>query len=458
MNTQAAERIATMLATLPEKPHGERVRYMQGCRCMLCRAANSRYETERAALRRIGQGNGLVPADRARRHVEKLSRAGVRRRSVAAAAGVAASIIADIRKGERTQIRRDTERRILAVDAGAVAGKGLVDAGPTWRLIDQMVADGYTKYQIARWAQKYHAALLGTWTANRARQASRYTLPLAAYCEAAGVRYIQQLTLQHLEAFRQGWTGGPVTAIKRIDRLRAFCAWCVAHGWLKENPAKQLRPPAERPAPTMPYTRAEFRALLSACEIPTRSGESRAARDNRARLRALLLVLRYTGLRISDALRLGPESVRAGRIQVQMAKTGHPVSVPVQPWLLADLETVPARPGGRWWWDGAAGIDCTAEILRRQLKRIAGVAGVADPGWHRFRDTFAVELLVGGVPLERVSMLLGHQSILITERHYAPWVPARQAQLEADVMAAWGRDPVAQQLELRAAPVEGRQQ
>ena len=32
-------------------------------------------------------------------------------------------------------------------------------------------------------------------------------------------------------------------------------------------------------------------------------------------------------------------------------------------------------------------------------------------------DTFAVELRLAGVPLDRVSILLGHSSIRITERH-----------------------------------------
>ena len=56
---------------------------------------------------------------------------------------------------------------------------------------------------------------------------------------------------------------------------------------------------------------------------------------------------------------------------------------------------------------------------------------------HRFRDTFATELLLAGVPLERVSILLGHSSIRITERHYSPWVRSRQEQLERDVRATW---------------------
>lgn len=56
---------------------------------------------------------------------------------------------------------------------------------------------------------------------------------------------------------------------------------------------------------------------------------------------------------------------------------------------------------------------------------------------HRFRDIFAVELLLDGVPLERASVLLGHQSVLVTERHYSPWASARQEQPEADVRRTW---------------------
>jgi len=44
-------------------------------------------------------------------------------------------------------------------------------------------------------------------------------------------------------------------------------------------------------------------------------------------------------------------------------------------------------------------------------------------------------------------MLLGHRSLKVTEKHYAPWVRARQEQLEADVRRSWGEDPMA--LELR---------
>ena len=56
---------------------------------------------------------------------------------------------------------------------------------------------------------------------------------------------------------------------------------------------------------------------------------------------------------------------------------------------------------------------------------------------HRFRDTFTVRLLRAGVPMERVSVLLGRSSTKVTEKHYSPWVRARQEQLEADVRRTW---------------------
>ena len=54
-----------------------------------------------------------------------------------------------------------------------------------------------------------------------------------------------------------------------------------------------------------------------------------------------------------------------------------------------------------------------------------------------FRDTFAVEMLLAGVPIDQVSILLGHASVRVTEKHYSPWVRARQDQLEKSVQSAW---------------------
>ena len=39
--------------------------------------------------------------------------------------------------------------------------------------------------------------------------------------------------------------------------------------------------------------------------------------------------------------------------------------------------------------------------------------------------------------MEEVSILLGHSSVRITERHYASWVQARQEILKSHVTKTW---------------------
>ena len=133
-----------------QKSHGTRLKYMASCRCLPCRAANSRYECERAKARRNGDWNGLVPADPARKHILRLSKQGVGRRAVAAASDVPASIIAQIRCGRRTQIRKRTLNRILEVTNLAVSDAALVAAGKTWRQINTLIEEGFSKAELAR--------------------------------------------------------------------------------------------------------------------------------------------------------------------------------------------------------------------------------------------------------------------------------------------------------------------
>jgi integrase/recombinase XerD len=76
---------------------------------------------------------------------------------------------------------------------------------------------------------------------------------------------------------------------------------------------------------------------------------------------------------------------------------------------------------------------------QKKLHRVFQRAGLNNGHSHQLRDTFAVDLLSKGVPLEEVSKLLGHESIKTTERYYAKWVPERQARLDNLVTATWAK-------------------
>jgi integrase len=77
-------------------------------------------------------------------------------------------------------------------------------------------------------------------------------------------------------------------------------------------------------------------------------------------------------------------------------------------------------------------METASDLWRRKLAVVFTAANVEGGHPHRFRH-YAVELLKNGVPMEEVSIMLGHSSIRITEKHYASWVQARQEILKAHV-------------------------
>jgi hypothetical protein len=146
-----ATRLPQLQRIASERPHGARSRYMVGCRCLLCCAANSIYECQRRAKRKQGDIRDLVSAEPSRQHLIALSAKGVGYKSVAIACDVGHAALFKILRGTKTQVRRNTERRILNVDVGAGAGGMLIPAAPTWRIIRQLLDRGYSKKQLAEW-------------------------------------------------------------------------------------------------------------------------------------------------------------------------------------------------------------------------------------------------------------------------------------------------------------------
>ena len=62
---------------------------------------------------------------------------------------------------------------------------------------------------------------------------------------------------------------------------------------------------------------------------------------------------------------------------------------------------------------------CSKNALYLQFTRLAKKAGIPSFGPHALRHYFATQLLLAGVPIAKVSKLLGHKSIKTTEQCYA---------------------------------------
>jgi hypothetical protein len=147
-----------------------------GCRCRACEDSNTRGYHERQQKARCPKSrrsfqpicaecrarlvwNGLVDAAPARRHLRKLSRKGVGRDAVAAACDVAVTVINEVRDGTKRQIRAKTARALLSVDRDALADGANVDSEATWKLLDELLALGWTKGALALQLGMKYAAL-----------------------------------------------------------------------------------------------------------------------------------------------------------------------------------------------------------------------------------------------------------------------------------------------------------
>jgi len=264
---------------------------------------------------------------------------------------------------------------------------------------------------------------------------------LKAFAADRGLRFVKELDLSETRRFRQSWPDGGISALKKLERLRAFMRFAHESGWTTENPAKKLKNPIVTEPPTMPYTQQDIIDMLAACnQYPDNYGK--VGQENAARLRCLVLFLRYSGMRIGDAATCATDRLTGQRLFLYTQKTGVPVNVKLPAFVADALNAMPKVSERFFFWTGEGTADTVAGNWRRSLRKLFAMAGVKNGHPHRFRDTFAVELLMSGVPLERVSILLGHSSIKITEKHYAPWIRARQEQLEADLERSWAQDPI----------------
>jgi integrase/recombinase XerD len=144
---------------------------------------------------------------------------------------------------------------------------------------------------------------------------------------------------------------------------------------------------------------------------------------------------------------LSRDRISGDKLFLYTGKSGTPVWCPLPPPVLAGLQAITTR-GDYFFWTGRSNPKSAVGNWQRALKRLFVLAGVPTGHAHRFRHTFAVELLQAGVPVERVAVMLGHRSVKVTEKYYSAWSRTRQEQLEADVRKTWSQT----QIETKGTP------
>lgn len=247
---------------------------------------------------------------------------------------------------------------------------------------------------------------------------------------------VRAISVDDVRTLRNSWKLSGSTTRKRLELVRGFFRFCLDSGWLQTNPAKAVKPTKVEARPTMPYSDKEWENILTAVDV-VREIHPQMPESTQKKLRALVLLLRYSGLRISDAVTLRSDRIDAkGRLFLYTQKTGKPVYVPLPKTVLTALKQCD-EGDGMYFWPGTGKLKTALTDWQERLQKVAKIAGIEGRGVaHRLRDTFSVSLLNGGVPIETVAVLLGN-SVKVVEKHYAPWMESRQKVLEEAVKATW---------------------
>jgi integrase len=175
----------------------------------------------------------------------------------------------------------------------------------------------------------------------------------------------------------------PAAAEMFVKSLRSFFAWALEAGLVSSNPTDGVKVVASSTGGFAPWTDEDVAAYRAHWPLGTRQ-------------RVAFEVLRETGLRRGDAVRIGVPHVRDGVIRLATEKTGERVSLPVSDILAAAIEAGPigektfiTGPSGgsvkkesfgtifREWCD-AAGVSKSAHGLRKAAATADAHAGYTD--------------------------------------------------------------------------------
>ncbi len=302
--------------------------------------------------------------------------------------------------------------RSIAVDAGSV------DRSPARMRRFELTPDD--EQLLARYLA-YAAAVDGYAATTIVQRRTALRSFLAWLREEGGD--LEAIDVEDLHAFliaEQRDGSSAATRQIAVTALRHFLAWYRPAG---PNPAARVRPPKAPPARIRVYQPAEVDAILD-----------RLARGYQIGIRfdhTLIATLRFTGIRLAElvGMRLSELDLARGRTRV-FGKGSRWRMVPLPDVLVAILDSYltevrPVLPDSPWVF---ANPRATARgrhtgVVDRQIvtlicKRAGERAGVTGPHHpHRWRHSFATELLRGGTDLAVVQRLLGHVNLETTTRY-----------------------------------------
>jgi integrase len=217
---------------------------------------------------------------------------------------------------------------------------------------------------------------------------------------------LRQITPMEIERFRssqltlgreKSTTNRYVALLKRMFNL------AIEEGYMETNPARKVKMFSEADnLKERILTEEEERRLVESCC------------DH---MRDIVTFALNTGMRLGEILNLKWPNVdmRTGFIKVEFTKSGKTRFVPMNETLRAMLSR-PRKRGEEYVFTNPDSKDRFKET-KRSFKTGCRKAKIEGLRFHDLRHTFASRLIANGVDVGTVRKLLGHSTLLITQRY-----------------------------------------
>ena len=284
----------------------------------------------------------------------------------------------------------------------------------------------------------FHAQHDGN-TVETKRKYKRILKYLTDFCEKQSIHYVDAIHVEAMDRYalwraKDGWAW-----IKEIELLRQFFEFCRDREWTSKNPARSLKRPILHEAnDIVPYSAKEIIQIIAACDQIGRSSYERR------RARAMVLLMRFAGLRISDVVTLSREHIKGTRLTKRAVKNYRLIRVELPKIVTDALEVLPhpkAAPqdGNLLFSSGNASLRSLVKGAARTMAAVFERSGVKEAHCHRFRHTLASELLGKGGTHEEVAAILGDSPATI-RRYYAKWTEEYQSRQDILIRKIHGTD------------------
>lgn len=289
-----------------------------------------------------------------------------------------------------------------------------------------------------------------------------YRQKLAHFCyvleRECGVTALQNVTVTHLRLFvehmketkadennphkptRDGVTIRDVTVKGYVQCIKGFFNWCVREELLKKNPALQLDNPKVGRYVIKTFTEEQVKLMLAACDTSTTTG----FRDY-----TIMLLLLDTGIRVSELCGLTLDRVYLSVLNEAFIKVmgkgrkerevGISSDVAQRLWKYIHVHRHPKNEASQVLFINLFGEPltvCGVEQMLQEVAKRTHITGVrVSP--HTFRHTFARMFLENGGDVYKLSLLLGHSSVVVTENYLKDFMSrnARQGQAKHSPVA-----------------------